>query len=74
MSDDLEVRKGERIPRRPRPDYKEAASFREAIQRDGVLGTILGDSNQYGPLSMLFVLLAVATVTGALIKLVSNMI
>jgi hypothetical protein len=51
-----------------------AASFREAIQRDGVLGTILGDSNQYGPLSMLFVLLTVATVTGALIKLVSNMI
>lgn len=42
MSDDLEVRKGERIPRRPLPDFKEAASFREAIQRDGVMGTILG--------------------------------
>ncbi|RJU80711.1 MAG: hypothetical protein DWC09_05900 [Candidatus Poseidoniales archaeon] len=72
MSGDLEVRKGERIPRRPLPDYNEASSFREAIQRDGIIGTLLGDSNQYGPLSMLFVLLGVATVTGVLIKLIST--
>ncbi|MCH1423216.1 MAG: hypothetical protein L7U62_07000 [Candidatus Poseidoniaceae archaeon] len=71
MSDDLVVREGERIPRRPLPDYDEAASFREAIRRDGILATVLGDSNQYGPLAMLFVLLGAATVTGALIKIVS---
>ena len=71
MSDDLEVRAGERIPRRPLPDFEEADSFLHAIQRDGLIGTILGDTNQYGPLSMLFLLLGVATVTGAVIKFVS---
>lgn len=71
MSDDLVVREGERIPRRPLPDYDEAASFREAIRRDGIFATVLGDSNQYGPLAMLFVLLGAATFTGALIKIVS---
>ena len=72
MSGDLEVRKGERIPRRPLSEYNEATSFREALQRDGIVGTILGDANQYGPLSMLFVLLGVATVTGFIIKLIST--
>ena len=72
MSGDLEVRKGERIPRRPLPEYNEASSYREALQRDGIFGTILGDANQYGPLSMLFVLLGVATVTGFIIKLIST--
>tara|TARA_B110000444_G_scaffold95059_1_gene89985 strand:- start:23640 stop:23864 length:225 start_codon:yes stop_codon:yes gene_type:complete len=71
MSDELVVRKGERIPRRPLPDYEEAASFVEAIKRDGIMGTLFRDSNQYGPLSMLFVLLISATITGAMIKIFS---
>ena len=71
MSDDLIVRKGERIPRRPLPDYTEADSFSHAIQRDGILGTLLRDKNQYGPLTMLFALLIIATVTGAIIKILS---
>ena len=71
MSDDLIVRKGERIPRRPLPDYTEADSFSHAIQRDGILGTLLRDKNQYGPLTMLFALLFIATVTGAIIKILS---
>ena len=71
MSDDLVVREGERIPRRPLPDYSEATSFMHALKRDGVMSTLFKDSNQYGPLSMLLVLLISATVTGALIKLFS---
>ena len=43
----------------------------EALKRDGIVGTLFRDSNQYGPLSMLLVLLISATVTGALIKIVS---
>tara|TARA_Y100000766_G_scaffold285072_1_gene306196 strand:- start:4345 stop:4596 length:252 start_codon:yes stop_codon:yes gene_type:complete len=71
MSDDLVVRKGERIPRRPLPDYSEASSFIEALKRDGIVNTLFRDSNQYGPLSMLLVLLISATVTGAIIKILS---
>lgn len=71
MSDDLVVREGERIPRRPLPDYSEASSFMDALKRDGIYATLFRDSNQYGPLSMLLVLLMSATVTGALIKIVS---
>ena len=71
MSDDLVVRKGERIPRRPLPDYSEASSLIEALKRDGIVNTLFRDSNQYGPLSMLLVLLISATVTGAIIKILS---
>ena len=71
MSDDLIVRKGERIPRRTLPDYSEATSFMDALKRDGIVSTLFRDSNQYGPLSMLLVLLISATVTGALIKMFS---
>lgn len=71
MSDDLVVREGERIPRRPLPDYSEATSFMHALKRDGIMSTLFKDSNQYGPLSMLLVLLISATVTGALIKMFS---
>ena len=72
MSDDLIVRKGERIPRRSLPDYAEAESFSHAISRDGIIDTLFRDSNQYGPLSMLFALLIIATVTGVMIKLLSG--
>ena len=71
MSDELVVREGERIPRRPLPDYSEASSFMNALKRDGIMSTLFKDSNQYGPLSMLLVLLISATVTGALIKMFS---
>lgn len=71
MSDELVVREGERIPRRPLPDYSEATSFMHALKRDGIMSTLFKDSNQYGPLSMLLVLLISATVTGALIKIFS---
>ena len=71
MGDDLIVREGERIPRRPLPDYSEASSFMEALKRDGIIRTLFRDSNQYGPLSMLLVLLISATVTGAMIKILS---
>lgn len=72
MSDDLIVRKGERIPRRPLSDYSEADSFSHAIKRDGIRATLFEDSNQYGPLAMLLALLGVATVTGAIIKVLST--
>ncbi len=72
MSDDLIVRKGERIPRRPLSDYSEADSFSHAIKRDGIRATLFEDSNQYGPLAMLLALLGVATVTGVIIKVLST--
>ena len=72
MSDKLVVREGERIPRRPLPEFEEAGSFREAISRDGFFGTAVADKNQYGPLAMMFLLLIVAGVTGIIIKLVAS--
>ena len=73
MSDDLIVRKGERIPRRPLSDYSEADSFAHAIKRDGVRGTLFEDKNQYGPLAMLLALIGVSTVTGGIIKIISGL-
>lgn len=72
MSDELVVREGERIPRRPLPEFEEVGSFREAIQRDGFLGTAVADKNQYGPLAMMFLLLIVAGVTGIIIKVLAS--
>ena len=65
------VKKGERIPRKPLGEYSEANSLGEAISRDGFLGTAMGDKNQYGPVSMMILLLIVATVTGTLLKILS---
>lgn len=67
MSGDL--RKGERIPRRPAPEFEEAGSFVEAITRDGFIGTALDDKNQYGPVAMMVLLLIVAAITGTVIRL-----
>jgi hypothetical protein len=64
-----EVRKGERIPRRPAPEFEEAANFAEAITRDGFFGTALDDKNQYGPVAMMVLLLIVAAITGTVIRL-----
>ena len=69
MSDD--VRKGERIPRRPLPEFEEVANFGEAITKHGFWGTALDDKNQYGPVSMMILLLLVATVTGTILKLLA---
>tara|TARA_B100001564_G_scaffold291035_1_gene254992 strand:+ start:193 stop:414 length:222 start_codon:yes stop_codon:yes gene_type:complete len=72
MGDDLVVRDGERIPRRSLPEFEEAASFTEAISRDGFFGTAVADKNQYGPLAMMLLLLIVAGITGILIKIVAS--
>ena len=66
------VRKGERIPRMPLGEYSEADSLGQAISRDGFLGTAMDDKNQYGPVSMMILLLIVATITGLALKLLSR--
>ena len=66
------VRKGERIPRKPLGEYSEADSLGQAISRDGFLGTAMDDKNQYGPVSMMILLLIVATITGLALKLLSR--
>lgn len=63
-----DVREGERIPRRPLPEFEEASSFIDAIKRDGFFGTALDDKNQYGPVAMMVLLLVVATITGLVIS------
>ena len=65
-----EVRKGERIPRREAPPFEEANNFPEAIARDGFLGTALNDTNQYGPVAMIVLLIIIAAVTGTVIRLI----
>ncbi|MFL2881841.1 MAG: hypothetical protein ACJ0CN_01550 [Candidatus Poseidoniaceae archaeon] len=65
------VKKGERIPRKPQGEYAEAESLNHAISRDGFLGTAMDDKNQYGPLTMMILLLIVATITGLGLKLLS---
>tara|TARA_Y100000022_G_scaffold168859_1_gene154136 strand:- start:376 stop:621 length:246 start_codon:yes stop_codon:yes gene_type:complete len=66
------VKKGERIPRKPLGEYSEADSLGQAISRDGFLGTAMDDKNQYGPVSMMILLLIVATITGLALKLLSR--
>ena len=67
------VKKGERIPRKPLGEYSEANSIGHAISRDGLLGTAFNDKNQYGPVSMMILLLIVATVTGIALKVLSTL-
>ena len=66
------VKKGERIPRKPLGEYSEANSIGHAISRDGLLGTVFNDKNQFGPVSMMILLLVVATVTGIALKVLST--
>ena len=70
-TNDVVIRKGERIPRRSAPPFEEATSFANAIKRDGFFGTAMDDKNQYGPLTMMILLLIVATITGLALKLLS---
>ena len=65
------VKKGERIPRKLQGEYAEAESLNHAISRDGFLRTAMDDKNQYGPVTMMILLLIVATITGLGLKLLS---
>lgn len=67
--EDVVIRKGERIPRRTPPQFEEATSLANAIKRDGFFGTAMNDKNQYGPVTMMILLLIVATITGIMIKI-----
>ena len=68
---ELILKKGERIPRKPHVGYSEADSLTHAWSRDGFLGTAMDDKNQYGPVTMMILLIIVATITGTLLKLFS---
>ena len=65
------VKKGERIPRKKLGEYEEADNLFHAISRDGFWTTALDDKNQFGPVSMMILLLIVATITGLGLKLFS---
>ena len=60
-----EIKKGERIPRKPLPEFNEVGSLLAAIKRDGLLGSALDDKNEYGPHAMIILLMIVASITGA---------
>lgn len=68
---ELILKKGERIPRKPHVGYSEADSLTHAWSRDGFLGTAMDDKNQFGPVTMMILLLIVASITGTLLKLFS---
>tara|TARA_B100001248_G_scaffold250690_1_gene225030 strand:- start:165 stop:500 length:336 start_codon:yes stop_codon:yes gene_type:complete len=59
--------KGERIPRRPLPKFEEAGTLMNALSRDGWLKTPLEDTNEFGPHSMILMLMVVATITGGIL-------
>lgn len=65
------VRKGERIPRKPLGQYAEADSFAHAVSRDGFWKTAMNDVNQFGPISMMILLLIIASVTGTILLFLS---
>ena len=62
-----ELRKGERIPRRPLPEFEEVGSLGSGLKRDGLFKTALEDTNEYGPHSMILLLMIVASVTGGIL-------
>ena len=68
MGEGSKLNKGERIPRRPLPEFREVdGGVIKAIREDGLLGTALEDKNQYGPHAMIILLMIVATLTGGLL-------
>ena len=70
MGEGSKLNKGERIPRRPLPEFREVnGGVIKAITEDGLLGTALEDKNQYGPHAMIILLMIVATLTGGLLLL-----
>ena len=62
-----EIKKGERIPRKPLPEFSEAGNLSAAISRDGLFGSALDDKNEYGPHAMIILLMIVASITGSVI-------
>ena len=62
-----ELRDGERIPRRPLPEFSEAGTMRAGLKRDGLIKTALEDTNEYGPHSMMLLLMIIATLTGGML-------
>lgn len=74
MSDKSIMRKGEKIPRRPAPEFDEIeGGFLAALKRDGLFGTALEDKNQYGPHGMMVLLMIVATLTGGVLLLLRSL-
>ena len=68
MGDVSALIEGERIPRRPLPQFDEIeGGMLAAVTRDGVFGTALEDKNQYGPHMMIVLLMVTATLTGGII-------
>lgn len=68
MGDATVLIEGERIPRRPLPQFDEIeGGMLAAVAQDGILGTALEDKNQYGPHMMIVLLMVTATITGGVI-------
>jgi len=66
------VREGERIPRRPLPEFEEVEDgLIGGLSSGGLLKVALDDVNQYGPHAMIILLVIMATVTGIALKLFS---
>ena len=66
------IREGERIPRRPLPEFTEVeGGVIAGIKEHGLFGTALDDKNQYGPQGMMLLLFIVAVITGAVLKLMA---
>ena len=64
--------KGERISRRPLPEFNQTeSSVVGGVIEEGFLRVALDDVNQYGPHAMIMLLLAVASATAAVLLLVS---
>ena len=72
MAMDGVVREGERIPRRPLPEFEEVEGGMVAgITSGGLFKVALDDVNQYGPQAMIVLLVILATATGLTLKLFS---
>lgn len=57
--------RGERIPRRPPPEFEESEDgMMVAILDGGFVDVALNDTNQYGPHAMVMLLGVFATLTG----------
>ena len=69
----LPPREGERIPRKIPSSLEPAANMKEGVFARGpaVWKVALDDVNRFGPHAMIFLLVILATLTGALLKLLS---
>lgn len=69
----LPPREGERIPRKILQPLEPAANLKEGLFARGIAvwRIALDDINRFGPHAMIFLLVILATLTGALLKLLS---